>query len=224
MEAEQGDEHPAVYLILHGVSKRHNIGNIVRSAAAFRVTEVCLTGTRQFNTFGSHGATDFVAYRFFPTVQQCCTFLKQERGCRILGVEITDNAAQIHEHPFTGPTAFMLGNEGTGLSEHQAKLCDGFVYIQQYGAGTASLNVSVAAAIVLHHFALWASFPERSRQGEKYDVGERPVRRVARGYVPLTVKELEQEQQRRAAKKASGDGEVSGSASSEGELELLEHA
>ena len=26
-------------------------------------------------------------------------------------MEITDNAAQIHEHPFTGPTAFMLGNE-----------------------------------------------------------------------------------------------------------------
>lgn len=73
--------------------------------------------------------------------------------------------------------------QGTGLSEHQAKLCDGFVYIQQYGAGTASLNVSVAAAIVLHHFALWASFPERSRQGEKYDVGERPVRRVARGKI-----------------------------------------
>ena len=73
--------------------------------------------------------------------------------------------------------------QGTGLSKHQASLCDGFVYIQQYGAGTASLNVSVAAAIVLHHFALWASFPERSRQGEKYDVGERPVRRVARGEI-----------------------------------------
>ena len=71
--------------------------------------------------------------------------------------------------------------QGTGLSEAQAQLCDGFVYIQQYGAGTASLNVSVAAAIVLHHFALWAGFPDRSRQGEKFDVGERPVRRVARG-------------------------------------------
>jgi len=32
-------------------------------------------------------------------------------GCRILGVEITDDAARIHEHPFTGSTAFMLGNE-----------------------------------------------------------------------------------------------------------------
>ena len=42
--------------------------------------QVYLTGSRQFNTFGSHGATDFVAYRFFPTVQQCCTFLKQVKG------------------------------------------------------------------------------------------------------------------------------------------------
>ena len=42
--------------------------------------QVCLTGTRQFNTFGSHGATDFVAYRFFPKLEQCCTFLKQEKG------------------------------------------------------------------------------------------------------------------------------------------------
>ena len=44
------------------------------------VLQVCLTGTRQYNTFGSHGATDFVAYRFFPKIQQCCSFLKQEKG------------------------------------------------------------------------------------------------------------------------------------------------
>jgi hypothetical protein len=51
------------------------------TAEFFRMLlQVYLTGSRQFNTFGSHGATDFVAYRFFPTVQQCCTFLKQEKG------------------------------------------------------------------------------------------------------------------------------------------------
>jgi hypothetical protein len=38
------------------------------------------------------------------------------------------------------------------------------VYIQQYGAGTASLNVAVAASIVLHHFALWAGYGERERE------------------------------------------------------------
>lgn len=34
----------------------------------------------------------------------------------------------------------------------------------QYGAGTASLNVAVAASIILHHFAHWAGYPERQRE------------------------------------------------------------
>lgn len=35
---------------------------------------------------------------------------------------------------------------------------------RQYGAGTASLNVAVAASIILHHFANWAGYPERQRE------------------------------------------------------------
>jgi hypothetical protein len=34
-----------------------------------------------------------------------------DAGCRIIGVEITDDALPVHRHPFQGPTAFMLGNE-----------------------------------------------------------------------------------------------------------------
>ena len=81
----------------------------------------------------------------------------------------------------------MHALQGTGLSQGQVQLCDAFVYIQQYGAGTASLNVSVAASIVLHHFALWAGYEERGRHGEKFDVGERPVRRAPRGTPFLTI-------------------------------------
>ena len=47
------------------------------------------------------------------------------------------------------------------MTEQQKAICDGFVYIRQYGPGTASLNVSVAASIVMHHFALWAGYDER---------------------------------------------------------------
>jgi len=43
--------------------------------------------------------------------------------------------------------------QGTGLSTKELEICDFFVYIPQYGCGTASLNVTVAASIVLHHFA-----------------------------------------------------------------------
>ena len=71
--------------------------------------------------------------------------------------------------------------QGTGLSEAQIKHCDDFVYIPQYGEGTASLNVNVAASIVLHHFAVWAQYPERARHGGKFELGERPKRTAARG-------------------------------------------
>ena len=71
--------------------------------------------------------------------------------------------------------------QGTGLSSKQMALCDSFVYIQQYGQGTASLNVTVATSIVLHHFAVWAGFTETQREQHKFVVGEKPQRTYARG-------------------------------------------
>jgi hypothetical protein len=49
-------------------------------------------------------------------------------------------------------------------------ICDHFVYIPQFGDGTASLNVAVAGSIVLHHFATWARMSEQERAGNKYVV------------------------------------------------------
>ena len=39
-----------------------------------------------------------------------------------------------------------------GLNDKQKLICDEFVYIPQYGDGTASLNVNVATSIVLHEY------------------------------------------------------------------------
>lgn len=240
-------QRPPCFLMAHGVAKRHNIGTIARSATAFGVKEICLVGSRQYNTFGSHGAADFVALRHFATLDLCCKHLKEVEGCEIVGVEIAPDAKPIHSHPFKGPTAFMLGNEGDGMSAKQMALCDSFVYIPQvrvwavaqmvqgcdagvwsvwriygrepwqekarlrdsylrspgscsaratnalyspaalqHGPGTASLNVAVATSIVLHHFAVWAGYPEREREGAKFVVGEKPLRTTARGIVQVS--------------------------------------
>lgn len=88
----------------------------------------------------------------------------------------------MNRHPFKRSTAFLLGNEGTGLSTKELEICDFFVYIPQYGCGTASLNVTVAASIVLHHFSVWAGFPERTREGNKFIVAERPARQTRRSF------------------------------------------
>lgn len=67
------------------------------------------------------------------------------------------------------------------MNEKQLALCDSFCYIPQYGPGTASLNVAVAASIVLHSFAVWAGYAERAREGYKFLVDERPQRTQPRG-------------------------------------------
>ncbi|RMZ54510.1 hypothetical protein APUTEX25_002086, partial [Auxenochlorella protothecoides] len=193
------------YVILHNVSKKHNVGTISRCATAFNVTQICLVGSNRFNAFGSHGSDAHVDFGWHASIEACCQELREEKGAQIVGVEIVPSALPVHSFPFRGPTAFMLGNEvrklyvvgrvdvsqpavagppmplppasasqGQGLSERQIRNCDAFIYIPQYGAGTASLNVAVAASIVLHHFALWAGFPERGREGQKFIVAPRP--------------------------------------------------
>jgi tRNA G18 (ribose-2'-O)-methylase SpoU len=192
----------SLYLIIYGVAKKHNIGNILRCAAAFNVKAVCLVGSRKFNSFGAHGSEVYVPMLYFEDLDTCCKALKEEHGVvDILGIEIDDSALPVHRHPFRGNTALMMGEEGHGMNEKQLKLCDGLVYVSQYGAGTASLNVCVATSIVLHQFALWAGYPERARQAQKYVVGERPQRNAPRGVVPYTERELEELRARRAEKK-----------------------
>ncbi|KAG0474209.1 hypothetical protein HPP92_016066 [Vanilla planifolia] len=167
-------------LVIHNVAKRHNIGTMARSATAFGVSEIVLVGRRDFNAFGSHGSTAHLRFRHFHSLAQAHLYLKEERNCDICGVEIVDGALPVTQQPFSKSTAFLLGNEGTGLSAKECEICDFFVYIPQYGCGTASLNVTVAASIVLHHFGAWAGFVERSREGNKFLVAERSINQVKR--------------------------------------------
>eukprot|EP00804_Cyclotella_cryptica_P001904 CCRYP_007341-RA/>CCRYP_007341-RA protein AED:0.23 eAED:0.25 QI:0/0/0.5/1/0/0/2/166/171 len=70
----------------------------------------------------------------------------------ILGIEIDPTSISLEQCTFPTSTAFMMGNEGQGMTKKQMECCDGFLRIEQYGGGTASLNVSVAVGVVLHRF------------------------------------------------------------------------
>jgi tRNA G18 (ribose-2'-O)-methylase SpoU len=121
--------------------------------------------------FGNQGTYKQIEYEGFASLEDCKQQLK-DRGVRICGVEIGEGSVPIQQHPFTGPTAFFLGNEGTGMLPVHRQLCDFFVYIPQYTEKTASLNVSVAAGIIFHHFAIWAGYQEAKVYGEKYQLQE----------------------------------------------------
>lgn len=103
------------HLIIFNLGKKRNVGTIARCCTAFAVSSLCVIGSREINTFGAHGADAHVHMRHFDTLADCCTALREREGCSIVGVEVMDGASPVHAHPFTGPTAFMLGNEGQVL-------------------------------------------------------------------------------------------------------------
>lgn len=191
------------YVLIHNIAKRHNVGTLARSCTAFGVSELILVGRRDFNAFGSHGSTSHLNFRHFHSLSLAKSFLK-ERDCDICGVEITDNAVAVNQHPFKRSTAFLLGNEGTGLSAKECEICDFFVYIPQYGCGTASLNVTVAASIVLHHFGVWAGFSERTREGNKFVVAERPTKQVRKNYCAETAESIVEERRLKRENTSNG--------------------
>lgn len=189
--------------MVHNIAKRHNVGTLARSATAFGVSELILVGRRDFNSFGNHGSVSHIGIRHFHSLLEARNFLK-ERNCDICGVEITNDAKPVNQHPFTRSTAFLLGNEGTGLSAKECEICDFFVYIPQYGGGTASLNVTIAASIVLHHFGVWAGFTERIRDGNKFVVAERPTRQSRRSLCTESDDAIVEERRLRKENAASG--------------------
>lgn len=157
-------------LVNRGVSKKSNVGTLLRSMTAFNAAELGWVGSNhRFSTFGAHGAAAFVPLRRFDTLEKAREHYTR-KGCEIIGVEITSDAVPVQSHPFKGDTVFLLGEEGHGLRANELAICDKFVYIPQYGNGTASLNVVVAASIVLQHFASWSGMPERGREGYKFVV------------------------------------------------------
>lgn len=157
---------PRCYLVLHHIVKSRNLGALVRSADAFGVHELIVVGRRRLPTTPACGMQRCVRRVSFLRLSEARDYLR-ERGVRIVGVEIDPSASPVEEHPFRGDTAFLLGNEGDGLTEAHRAMCDEFVRIRQYGHAR-SLNVNVAGAIVLHHFAVWAGYQERPIEGQKF--------------------------------------------------------
>lgn len=154
------------YLILYNIMKHANFGYLIRTANAFGVAEIIIVGKRAYDIGGACGTSHATRQRHFFTLGQACEYLRTKE-CSICGVEITDDALRVDRQPFGRSTAFMVGNEASGLTKEQISHCDYFVYVPQFGAG-ASLNVNVAAGIALHHFALWADFKENGRAAHKF--------------------------------------------------------
>ncbi|MGA3203075.1 MAG: 23S rRNA (guanosine(2251)-2'-O)-methyltransferase RlmB [Bryobacteraceae bacterium] len=141
-----------MHVVLDGVEDPHNLGAIVRTAHAAGASAIVIperraAGLTEVVARAAAGALAYLPVVRVTNVNRSLETLK-ESGYWIYGLD--ERGDQVYDQvEFTTPTAIVLGGEGKGLHEHVAKHCDFLVRIPMPAGGVASLNVSVAAGVML---------------------------------------------------------------------------
>jgi len=149
------DKKPLV-VVMDNIRSMHNVGSVFRTADAFLISGICLCGfTPQPPHRDIHktalGATDSVDWLYYEHTVDAVLALK-ERGFKVLAIEQTEGCILLNEYLHSNtPTAFVFGNEVDGVADEVLQVCDGVIEIPQWGM-KHSLNISVAAAVVLWEF------------------------------------------------------------------------
>jgi len=152
---EQTMASRGLHVVLDGVEDPHNLGAIVRTAHAAGAAAVVIPERRAAGLTETVARTSAGAVAYLPVVRvtnisRALEELK-ERGYWIYGLD--ERGEQAYDRvEFNAPTAIVLGGEGRGLHQTVARHCDALVSIPMASGpsgGVASLNVSVAAGVVL---------------------------------------------------------------------------
>lgn len=146
-----------IYLILHNVRSRENVGSIFRTADAAGVSKIYLCGITPTPPHEKISKTALCAETYVPWEYQKQTWrllkkLKvEDRKLKVVALEQTKDSQNLFRFkPSKGPIALVLGNEIKGLSPSILKKCDKKLVIPMYGK-KESLNVAVAAGIALYN-------------------------------------------------------------------------
>lgn len=142
----------SLHVVLENIHDPHNVSAIFRTCDSVGVGKVSLLYNQEpFPKIGkksSASANKWIEKEKYKDVKSCFSKLKEE-GFKIIVSSISDDSKNIYEFDLTQKTAIVLGNEHRGVSEEAIKLADEKFIIPMYGM-VQSLNVSVAAAVVLY--------------------------------------------------------------------------
>ena len=147
-------DHFPFIVLLDDVRSMHNVGSVFRTADAFNIESIYLCGyTPKPPHRDIHktalGATETVVWQYEPDITVTIKTLRN-KGYEILAIEQVHGSILLQDADFSRKkkTAFIFGNEVSGVSDAALALCDRCIEIPQWGS-KHSLNIAVTAGVVL---------------------------------------------------------------------------
>jgi tRNA G18 (ribose-2'-O)-methylase SpoU len=146
-----------VVILLHNVRSMHNVGAAFRSADAFGINKILLSGytptpPRPEISKTAIGADKHVEWDYVNDPDQQIKNLN-EQNYQLIGLEQMSKSVLLPDYtiPEEKKICLVFGNEVTGVDEELLPHIDDFVEIPQYGH-KHSLNVSVTVGVALYAF------------------------------------------------------------------------
>jgi 23S rRNA (guanosine2251-2'-O)-methyltransferase len=145
-------ERSDLVLVLDQITDPHNVGAILRTAAAFDVAAVVTTARHSPQASGvlaksASGALEYVSLITVPNLARAIEQLR-ERGFLVIGLD-SGGGDDLAGTAVRAPLALILGAEGKGLRQLTRASCDYLARLDLPGR-IKSLNVSNAAALALY--------------------------------------------------------------------------
>jgi 23S rRNA (guanosine2251-2'-O)-methyltransferase len=147
----------SVCIVLDNVRSLHNVGSAFRTADAFRIERIFLTGItgtpphREIEKTAL-GATESVDWKHVEKTVDILRQLKSE-GYTIVIIEQTTQSIPLHQFNPDKEKKYCLvfGNEVHGVTEEAVALGDVAIEVPQFGT-KHSLNISVCLGIITWEF------------------------------------------------------------------------
>ena len=141
---------------VEGVTKPFNLGNLIRSSHAFGASFFFMLETaysaKASDTSFAENSMPLYSYN---TVDE----MQLPRGCKLVGIELTDDAIDLPSFCHPRAAAYILGSERGSLSEGVLERCDHVIKIPT----RFCVNVGIAGAIVMYdrmtHLGRWPARP-----------------------------------------------------------------
>lgn len=150
VKKEESKEINGNVILLDGIQDPGNLGTIIRSAVAFNIDTIIL-GDNTVDVYNEKvlRASEGMIYNTNIVKENLLNIIPKLKstGYKVLGTSVTNgkNIQDISKEKI----AFIVGNEGNGISKEIFELCDEYVYIKMNNK-CESLNVGVASSIIMY--------------------------------------------------------------------------